>query len=64
VVSLERLSRIVLVIGIPIIVYLLVNIVRRVRAIRTLDAKLREEEARNPMPPQAALAQLYQKDDR
>jgi hypothetical protein len=50
----------VYIVGLPIIALLLVSIVRRIRAIRALDAELRAEEARNPTNPQAALARLFE----
>ena len=51
---------VVWVIGVPIIVFLIVSIMRRVRAIRDLDARLREEEARNAASPYADMARLYE----
>lgn len=51
------------VIGIPIIVALCISIVRRLRAIRELDAQVREEEARNAQNPYAQMAALYQQQE-
>ena len=53
-----------LVIGLPIIACLIVNIVRRVRAIQALDARLRAEEKAKPLDPYAELARLHQQDKR
>ena len=47
-------------IGTPIIVYLIARIVRRVRDINALDAKLREEEAANAQNPYAQMARMYE----
>ncbi len=47
-------------IGIPIIVWLLVKIVRRSRAISRSIAELREEEAKNAQNPYAAMARMYE----
>lgn len=47
-------------IGIPIIVWLLVKIVRRSREINRSIAELREEEAKNAQNPYAAMARLYE----
>ncbi len=44
--------------GIPIIVFLLVLAARRLRALSTRIAKVQEEQARNPLPPFAQLADL------
>jgi hypothetical protein len=43
-------------IGVPIIIYLCVSIVRRLRSIRELDKKLREEEEAASRDPYAQLA--------
>ena len=51
---------VVWVVGIPIIVCLLISIARRTRAIRELDARLREEEAQQQAGnPYAEMARLY-----
>jgi len=63
-INLDQLSRWVLVIGVPIIACLLVNTVRRVRAIQALDAKLRAEAETKPLDPYAELARLQQHDKR
>lgn len=47
-------------IGIPIIVWLLVKIVRRSREISRSIAELREEEAKNAQNPYAAMARMYE----
>lgn len=47
-------------IGTPIIVFLLVRLIRQVRAIRTLDAQLREEEAQNVGNPYYQMSRLYE----
>jgi hypothetical protein len=47
-------------IGTPVIVYLTVRIVRRIRDINTLDARLREEEKANAQNPYAQMARMYE----
>lgn len=47
-------------IGLPIIVYLVWRILRRIRDIRELDARLREEEAANAHNPYAQMARLFE----
>jgi hypothetical protein len=54
----EWIRLVVYVIGIPIIVLLLRNAARRVRDIKELDAKLREEEAQNAQNPYAQMAKM------
>ena len=54
------LSIVVWVIGVPVIVFLIVQIARRLRQIDVRIAKLREEEAQNAQNPYAAMAQLYE----
>lgn len=44
--------------GIPIIVFLLALAARRLRALSTRIAEVQEEQARNPLPPFAQLANL------
>lgn len=56
----ETFRLIVYAVGVPIIVFLIVSIVRRVRAISALDAKLREEEAANTQNPYAQMATMYE----
>jgi len=58
--SYENFRLIVYAVGVPIIVFLIVSIIRRIRAINTLDAKLREEEAANAQNPYAQMAQMYE----
>jgi hypothetical protein len=48
----------VLILGIPIIIALLVQTARRSAQIRDRIAQVREEQARNPLPPFAQLAEL------
>jgi uncharacterized membrane-anchored protein len=50
-------------IGIPIITGLCISIVRRLRAIRELDAQVRQEEAQNAQNPYAQMAALYQQQE-
>ncbi len=56
----ETLRFFVWAIGLPIIVFLVVRLVRQVRAIRTLDAELREEEKRNAANPYYQMSRLYE----
>jgi hypothetical protein len=56
----ETLRLIVWAVGVPIIIALIVSIVRRVRAIRELDAKLRAEEAQQAKNPYADMARMYE----
>ncbi len=49
-----------LLIGTPIIIYLLVLIARRVRALRQRIVDVRLEMERNPQPPYAMLAELFE----
>jgi hypothetical protein len=51
------------IIGIPIIAVLCYSIVRRLRAIRDLDAQVREEEAQNAQNPYAQMAAMYQQQE-
>lgn len=48
----------VLILGIPIILGLLVQVARRASRLRERIAQVREEQARNPLPPFAQLAEL------
>ena len=48
------------VIGVPVIGFLILQIVRRLRQIDVRIAELREEEARNAQNPYAAMARLYE----
>lgn len=50
-------------IGIPIIAVLCYSIVRRLQAIRELDAQVREEEAQNAQNPYAQMAAMYQQQE-
>jgi len=56
----ETVRLIVWAIGVPIIIALVVSIVRRVRAIQALDAKLREEEEQQAKNPYADMARMYE----
>ncbi|MBC8102007.1 MAG: hypothetical protein H7Z41_05405 [Cytophagales bacterium] len=56
----EILRFLVWVIGTPIIVFLVVRLVRQVRAIKALDTQLREEEARNAGNPYYQMSQLHE----
>jgi len=56
----KLISDLTWVIGIPIIVWLLVKIVRRSREISRSIAELREEEAKNAQNPYAAMARMYE----
>ncbi len=49
--------------GLPVIAYLCLNAGRKMRAIRTLDAKLKEEEERNKRNPYAQMAELLEARD-
>ena len=60
VVNWKLISDLTWVIGIPIIVWLLVKIVRRSREISQRIAELREEEARNAANPYSAMARMYE----
>lgn len=53
----------VLVVGIPVIIVLLVQTVRRSAQIRARIAQVREEQARSPQPPFAQLAELMETKD-
>ena len=56
----EIFRLVVYVIGVPIIIYLIVNAVRKLRDIRALDAKLRAEAEANKQNPYAQMAQLLE----
>ena len=56
----ETLRLVVYTIGLPIIAYLLFNAVRKVRAIRTLDTRLKAEAERNKRNPYAQMAELLE----
>jgi hypothetical protein len=56
----ETLRFVVWTIGLPIIVFLVVRLIRQVRAIRTLDAQLREEERQNAANPYYQMSRLYE----
>jgi hypothetical protein len=56
----EWVRLLVYVIGVPIIVLLLRNAARRVRDIKELDARLREEEAQNAKNPYAEMAKAME----
>ncbi len=56
----KLISDLTWIIGIPIIVWLVVKIVRRSRAISRSIAELREEEAKNAQNPYAAMARMYE----
>ncbi len=56
----KLISDLTWIIGIPIIVWLLVKIVRRSRDISRSIAELREEEAKNAQNPYAAMARMYE----
>ena len=47
-------------IGLPIIVYLIVRIIQRVRDIQELDAQVRAEEEANRQNPYADMARMYE----
>ena len=48
-----------LIVGIPIIVWLLVRAVQRVQSLRERVADVQDEMARNPQSPYQALAELF-----
>ncbi len=50
----------VLILGVPIIIALLIQTARRSAQIRDRTAQVREEQARNPLPPFAQLAELIE----
>jgi|GEM_PF-4851711 hypothetical protein len=54
---------IVYAIGVPIIIALCVSIVRRLKAIKELDAQLREEAAQKPLNPYEQMAALYEQQE-
>lgn len=56
----EVFRLIVYLVGVPVIVYLTVQALRKVRAIRDLDARLREEEEAGARNPYAQMARLYE----
>ena len=56
----EILRFVVWTVGVPIIIFLVVRLIRQVRAIRTLDAQLREEEARNAANPYYQMSRMYE----
>jgi len=56
----EILRLVVWVIGLPVIVYLLVRMIRQIRDIHTLDTQLREEEERNKSNPYYQMNRLYE----
>ena len=56
----EILRLVVYLIGVPIIAYLCINAVRKVRAIRELDTRLKEEAEQNAKNPYAEMAQLLE----
>lgn len=56
----EILRAVVWAVGLPIIIYLCVNAARKMREIRVLDAKLKEEAERNKKNPYAQMAELYE----
>ena len=56
----EILRAVVWAVGLPIIIYLCINAVRKVQAIRVLDARLKEEAERNKRNPYAQMAELYE----
>lgn len=47
-------------IGLPIIVYLILSVGRRIRAIRELDARLRAEDQRGIADPYAGMARIHE----
>lgn len=59
-ISYEVFRAIVWAVGLPIILFLLWKAIRRVRALRELDARLREEEAATPRNPYADMAKMYE----
>ena len=46
--------------GVPVIGLLLAQTIRRVRRLKTRIDEVREEQARNPLPPYAQLSELMQ----
>jgi hypothetical protein len=56
----EILRAVVWAIGLPIIIWLCLNAARKMREIRVLDAKLKEEAERNKKNPYAQMAELYE----
>jgi hypothetical protein len=56
-------SVLLLLFGVPVIVGLTLLAARRVRALTRRIAEVREEMARNPQAPYAALAELMQEKD-
>jgi hypothetical protein len=48
------------VVGVPLIIALLIRIVRRVRDIRELDQRLRDEEEQQAKNPYAEMARMYE----
>lgn len=59
-ISYELFRLLVYVIGVPIILYLAFQAVRKVLAIRELDARLRAEEEASAQNPYASMARLYE----
>lgn len=62
--SYEVFRAIVWIVGLPIIGYLGWQAVGKLRAIRRLDAELREEEAKNPKDPYLRMAELFEEQKR
>jgi hypothetical protein len=58
--SYGRIMLFVYLIALPIAAYLILNIVRRLRAIRELDARMRREEVGRAFDPYAAMTQPYE----
>lgn len=56
----EILRAVVWAVGLPIIIWLCRNASRKMREIRVLDAKLKEEAERNKKNPYAQMAELYE----
>ena len=56
----EAFRLVVWAIGLPIIIYLVINAVRKVQAIRELDRKLKEEAERNAKNPYAEMALMLE----
>ena len=61
--SYEILRLVVYAVGVPIIVYLCVNAYRKMREIRVLDARLKEEAERNRKNPYAQMAELLEREE-
>lgn len=59
----EIIRTVVWIVGIPIIIFLILNITRRVQAIRTLDKQLRDEEAQTATNPYADMARMYEEQE-